>query len=567
MKNMRILITGKNSYIGTSFEQYASAHYPGEFEADTLDMKDGSWREKDFSGYDAVFHVAGIAHADVGNVTEEEKNRYYLVNTELAAETAAKAKAAGVGQFIFMSSMIVYGAAENVTKETEPHPANFYGDSKWQADRRVRELAAGGFQVAVLRPPMVYGRGSRGNYPSLAKLAQKLPVFPKVKNRRSVLYIENLCEFLCCLIRDGRGGIFFPQNRDPVSTSDLVKEIGMCTGHKIWITSLLTPFAALGRHLPGKAGSLCRKAFGNSCYDPEMGRMDWDYQVADLRESIRRTEGRGGGDGSAGPGMGTNQGRSDVPGSAEECPKRKPTVTITTVTYNSEKTLARTLESVLNQTYERIEYFIVDGLSDDGTVKLAESYREKFAAKGYEYKIISEPDRGMYDAINKGIRLSKGEIIGNINSDDWFEREAVERAVRFLEDTGNDFMYGDLRMIRPDGTAFIKRAKQQRLATSRGWNHPTQFARREIYLRWPYKLESLHDDFDLFLKVKKSGYRVGILNQVLANFTMEGVSHDRRLSAAVARGKCRYRIYRNNGYSRCYLLECIMIEAAKMLLG
>ena len=245
----------------------------------------------------------------------------------------------------------------------------------------------------------------------------------------------------------------------------------------------------------------------------------------------------------------------------------KPLVSITTVTYNSEKTLARTMESVLNQTYDKIEYIIVDGLSKDRTLEIAEGYRERFQERGYHFVIVSERDNGMYDAINKGVRLAQGEIIGNINSDDWYETDAVEKAVSFFEETGCDFMYANLRMIKPDGTSFIKRAKQQRIATSRGWNHPTQFARKEVYQRFPYKQESLHDDFDVFLKVKKSDYRIEILNEVLANFTMEGISHERKLSAAVARGKCRYRIYRENGYSRWYLVECVGIEAAKMILG
>lgn len=244
-----------------------------------------------------------------------------------------------------------------------------------------------------------------------------------------------------------------------------------------------------------------------------------------------------------------------------------PFVSITTVTYNSEKTLSRTIESVLNQTYDQIEYIIIDGLSQDGTLEVAESYQEKFKARGYDYRIVSEADKGMYDAINKGIRLSHGSIIGNINSDDWYEPQAVEKAVHFLKEEDCDYMYADLRMIKNDGTSFVKQAKKQRLATSRGWNHPTQFAIREIHELFPYKLESLHDDFDLFLKLRKSQYRIGVLNETLANFTFEGMSHRRSISAATARGKCRYRIYRNNGYSRWYVLECMLIETAKLVLG
>lgn len=580
-KSLRILITGKNSYIGKAFMQYAKIHYPEMFLIDTVSLREDSWRELDLSVYDTVFHVAGIAHADIGKAAEEEKRQYYAVNTDLTLEAAGRAKHAGVSQFVFMSSMIVYGARESVTRDTVPQPANFYGDSKWKADCGVRALAEEGFQVAVLRPPMVYGRGSRGNYPILAKMAKKLPLFPKAQNVRSVLYIENLCECLCRIMQDGCGGVFFPQNRETVSTSQLVKEIAQCTGHRIRVTGLLTPFVSVGKHVPGRVGDLCRKAFGSSCYEPGMSEMKWNYQVADLKESVRRTEAEGKPEESLyGLGAPEKPGESlygmEAPGKTpgqwwggEFTGKRNswtPLVSITTVTRNSEETLARTIESVLHQTYDHIEYLIIDGLSTDRTVEIAESYRERFAERGFAYTIVSEPDHGMYDAINKGIRLSGGAVIGNINSDDWYERSAVEKAVRFMGESGCDYMYADLRMIKPDGTSFVKRAKCQKLATSRGWNHPTQFAVRELYLNYPYKLESLHDDFDFFLKVRKSDARIAVLQETLADFTMEGISHDRGLKAAVRRGKCRYRIYRNNGYSRWYLLECIVMEAAKFLL-
>lgn len=556
----RILVTGKNSYIGTAFIQYAREHCPEAFRIDTVSMRGAAWQELDLSVYDAIFHVAGIAHADIGHAAESVKRQYYEVNTDLTLKAASLAKAAGVRQFVFMSSMIVYGGREHVCPDTVPSPSNFYGDSKWKADCGVRELADDDFRVAVLRPPMIYGKGSKGNYPVLAKMAKKLPVFPRVNNRRSLLYIENLCEFLCRILADGRGGIFFPQNAETVSTGDLVKAIADCSGHRIRITPLLTPAVILGKHMPGKIGDMCRKAFGSSWYEPEMGGMEWGYQVADLKESVRRTEApedprENLRDTPAESFVGESRGMQPEGG--------EPLVSVTTVTRNSEKTIARTIESVLNQTYTRLEYLIIDGLSGDGTVEIAESYRERFAARGIAYTIVSEADRGMYDAINKGIRLSHGDIIGNINSDDWYEPEAVEKAVRFMERTGCDYMYADLRMVKTDGTSFIKHAKLQKLATSRGWNHPTQFAGRKLHLQYPYKLESLHDDFDFFLKVRKSGLRIAVLNETLANFTMEGISHERRLKAAVARGKCRYRIYRNNGYSRWYLLECVLIEGAK----
>ena len=295
----KILITGTNSYIGTSFEEWAKKRYPGEFEIYTVDMVNGSWREKSFAGYDVVFHVAGIAHADVGHVSEERKAFYYKINRDLVIETARKAKEDGVSQFIFMSSMIVYGESAGlgkkkvITKDTKPHPANFYGDSKWQADKGVRKLADDRFHVAVLRPPMIYGKGSKGNYPLLAKLSKKLPVFPDIRNERSMLYIGNLCEFLCLLMESGEGGSYFPQNAEYVRTSEMVRLIAKAAGHKIWITKLLNPAVWLARRIPGKVSGMVNKAFGNMVYELEMSEaFDGKYRCFDLERSIRLTEGK-----------------------------------------------------------------------------------------------------------------------------------------------------------------------------------------------------------------------------------------------------------------------------------
>ncbi len=293
----RILITGAGSYIGVSFEKYAAEHYSEKIVTDTLDMIDGSWRNKDFSAYDAVFHVAGIAHADVEKISAEEKAAYYAVNTDLAIETAKKARAEGVKQFVFMSSAIIYGDSaplgreKTITKNTEPAPANFYGDSKWQADKGIRALETEDFAVCVLRPPMVYGRGSKGNYPVLAKMAKKLPLFPDIQNQRSMLYIENLCEFLTQVMIRGERGIFWPQNREYVRTSEMVKLIAEVSGHPILISRVWNPFVSLISHMPGKPGKLVNKAFGNLVYDKQLSRCDFEYCVADLRTGIEKTEG------------------------------------------------------------------------------------------------------------------------------------------------------------------------------------------------------------------------------------------------------------------------------------
>lgn len=291
----RVLITGAGSYIGESVRMYASEHYPN-LKIDTVDMLDALWRNCDFGQYDCVYHVAGIAHADVGNVSDEVKEKYYAVNTDLAIEVAQKAKAEGVKQFIFMSSAIIYGESapfgkdKMIDRNTKPSPANFYGDSKWQADKGVRALADDSFKVAVLRPPMIYGKGSKGNYPTLAKMASKLPVFPCVDNKRSMLYIENLCEFVCNLIMTGEGGIFFPQNTEYTRTSDMVGEIAKARGHRIFVSRLFSPAVSVAAKVPGKIGGLVNKAFGNLSYDQSLSNYTFDYTGTSLPESIRKTE-------------------------------------------------------------------------------------------------------------------------------------------------------------------------------------------------------------------------------------------------------------------------------------
>ena len=286
----RILITGAGSYIGTTFESYIKQF--DSYSVDTVDMIDGSWRKKDFSGYDAVFHVAGLAHSDVGNVTDEVKAKYYAVNTNLTIETATKAKADGVKQFIFMSSAIVYGDSAGIgkdkliTRDTPVNPANFYGDSKVQAEKGILPLSDENFKVVILRPPMIYGPNSKGNYPILSKFAKKLPLFPYVKNQRSMLYVENLCEFVRLMVENEEQGIFWPQNREYSNTSEMVKLIAESYGKKI----VLVKGFGWALKIFSKVTGLVNKAFGNMSYDMSMSEYKEDYRKYSLDESIKETE-------------------------------------------------------------------------------------------------------------------------------------------------------------------------------------------------------------------------------------------------------------------------------------
>ena len=286
MKN--ILITGKNSYIGTSLENWLMRE-PDKYKIDTVDMKDGSWKEKDFSLYDVVFHVAGIAHVSSDPKMED---LYYKVNRDLTIETAEKAKAEGVKQFIFMSSIIVYGDSSSrkriIDKNTVPTPSNFYGNSKLQAEEGIKHLECDDFKIVVLRPPMIYGKGSKGNYPRLANMAKKILVFPDIDNERSMLNIDNLCEFIKVMIDYEETGLYFPQNKEYVKTSGLVKTIAEVHGKKIWMTKLFNPVIRLIFGV-----GIVNKVFGNLVYEKSMSDYDKsNYRIRDFRESIELTESR-----------------------------------------------------------------------------------------------------------------------------------------------------------------------------------------------------------------------------------------------------------------------------------
>ena len=280
----KVLITGANSYIGTSVEKYICDHYPEECTFDTVDMRDITWRKKSFSGYDVVFHVAGIAHQ---KETKENADSYYKINRDLAVDVVAKAKEDGVRQFIFLSSMSVYGLITgHIKPETELKPKTHYGKSKLEAEEKINSLNNESFKVCTLRPPMIYGKGCKGNYQTLRKFALKLKFFPYVKNERSMLYIENLCEFVRLMILNEESGIFFPQNSEYTNTSEMVKMIAAAHGRKL---HLIHGFG-WGIKLLGLFTGLIKKAFGSLTYEEDMSAYVENYTKFGLGLTIEETE-------------------------------------------------------------------------------------------------------------------------------------------------------------------------------------------------------------------------------------------------------------------------------------
>ena len=287
----RVLITGSSSFVGKSVCQHLAKH-PNDYLVNSISVRNSEWENTDFSVYDTIFHVAGLAHSDVGHVSEETKLKYYAVNTDLTINLAQKAKAEGVKQFIFMSSAIVYGDSAPIGKEkvidrnSPCNAANFYGDSKVQAELGLLDLQAENFKIVILRCPMIYGKGCKGNYLTLRKLALKTPIFPKVDNRRSMLYVENLAEFVRLMIKNEEQGVFWPCNKELSNTSELVKIIAACHGKSV---ALVPGFQWALKGISHFTGYV-NKAFGSLTYKDGLGDYNENYRLYGLEESIKETE-------------------------------------------------------------------------------------------------------------------------------------------------------------------------------------------------------------------------------------------------------------------------------------
>ena len=283
----KILITGAGSYIGTKVEEWLK-RTPELFEVDAVDTMNDHWKKADFSQYDVVYNVAGIAHV---KAAKEDEPLYYAVNRDMVIEIAKAAKAAGVKQFIHMSSMIVYKevktlAGKQIHRDTVPEPNGFYGDSKLQGESGIRALADDSFKVCIMRPPMIYGPGCKGNFPKLMWLAQKTPVFPAWHNRRSMLYIDNLCEFVKQLILHKVDDTVYPQNAEYSDTVEIVRHFAKTNGKRIWITRLLNPVIWLfGNHVRALG-----KMFSDSTYDMEMSQYPFEYQIVSFEESLNELD-------------------------------------------------------------------------------------------------------------------------------------------------------------------------------------------------------------------------------------------------------------------------------------
>lgn len=285
---MRVLVTGRHSYIGTAFRHYMAARQQTSgWETEYIEVRDDRWKSADFARYDVILHTAAIVHR-----SRENEELYRRINYELTLQLAGKARDEGVAQFVFLSTMAVYGSRHAViTADTEPEPEGAYGSYKRMAEQALLQMAGPDFKIAIVRPPLVYGRGCRGNFPRLVRLAGWCVLFPSLENKRSMIYIDNLCEYLYLIMERRYGGIGHPRDEQPVSTAQLVREIRLVRGRKMLLVSVCN---GLLQRL-SKRNALIGKLFGDCRYELEDGSIggipikNEEYQLVKWPEGVEKS--------------------------------------------------------------------------------------------------------------------------------------------------------------------------------------------------------------------------------------------------------------------------------------
>lgn len=282
----KILVLGKNGYVSGCFQTYMKQF--DDYIVEAISVRENFWEEMDFSIYDTIFNTTGLAHNDARKGTDQE---FINLNVKLPAKLALKAKKDGCKQFIHMSSMIVYGSLhplgdnEKYTADTIPNPNNIYGKSKLMGENELTKMQTENFSVAIIRSPLIYGEKAIDNFAKLVTYAGKLPIFPNIKNERSMIYADNLCELVRLIVDNNSSGLFYPQQEKYICTSDLVCDISIGLGHKIIITNLFNPIL---HFLSGKI-SVIDKVFGSEAYVMNISEhFNGRYRIVDYEESISR---------------------------------------------------------------------------------------------------------------------------------------------------------------------------------------------------------------------------------------------------------------------------------------
>ena len=278
-----ILITGKTGYIGNALEKFFIAQ--GD-RVERLSVRRQTWQEKDFSKFDVVIHLAALVH---NNTPHARLTDYFKVNYELTKNLANLVKKAGVNKFIFLSTMSVYGEEGSLTstvkinRYTKCNPTTYYGLTKYKAETMLEDLANNQFQVNIIRPPMVYGKNSPGNFSRLLKMSKINFIYPKISNQRSVIYIDDLVYHINQLIKYDGTTLTHPQNKDYMDTNQTLMLMRKFNDKKPYLLEI-SYFKFLNKFL-NKIG-IIRKVYGNLVYDKD---IDSKYNFEDKRSNFEDT--------------------------------------------------------------------------------------------------------------------------------------------------------------------------------------------------------------------------------------------------------------------------------------
>lgn len=278
----RVLITGLNSYVGTEFKKYIDDLYSDEISVSFVNVRNSKWTEKDFQNYDVLFHVAGIVH---NKNKKDNKKIFYEINRDLTEKIAKKSKENGVKHFIFMSTFSVYGMNSGLINEsTVCHPKNDYGKSKYEAEKKIKEIQDENFKVSIIRSPMIYGPNSPGNYSRLRNIAINSPIFINSNNERSMVFINVLSDFIAQIIINEKSGTFIPQNIEFIKVKEMIKEISEFHNKKIYFIDIPNFFWGIMMKF-----SLFKKVFGELKYTSKSSELLY-IQPIKLKETIEITE-------------------------------------------------------------------------------------------------------------------------------------------------------------------------------------------------------------------------------------------------------------------------------------
>ena len=226
-----VLLTGANGFVGSYFK----SNYANKYNIQTFSFLQNDFKSLDVEGVDVVVHLSALVH-QMGGAAKKE---YERINVTQTLDLARKAKKNGVKHFVFMSTVKVYGEETNVAyiEKSKCEPEDEYGKSKLKAERELLKLESDDFKVSIIRTPIVHGYGVKANIKNLIRLVQKVPVLPfgGIQNKRSMVYVGNLCYMMDVIIQKEANGLFLASDDRAVSTTELIELIATALDKKIYL--------------------------------------------------------------------------------------------------------------------------------------------------------------------------------------------------------------------------------------------------------------------------------------------------------------------------------------------